>query len=144
MLGQENTITAQGPTEPNRTTGFTFQFCTVAADQDLLHANFTVSTYLGRPWKAFSRVVFMQSFLSEAVHPDGWIPWNESRIGLDTLYFAEFSNGGPGAAVGARVGWPGVHSTMSVADASKFTVGTFIDGDKWLPGTGVNYTSGLW
>jgi hypothetical protein len=55
----------------NTTRGFVFQFCTLAVDNDLLHANFIVNTNLGRPWRKYSRVIFMQSFMSNVVHPDG-------------------------------------------------------------------------
>jgi pectinesterase len=48
----------------------------VAADDDLGHAaKGTVQTYLGRPWKPFSRVVFMQNTISDVVDPKGWVPW---------------------------------------------------------------------
>jgi hypothetical protein len=31
--------------------------------------------YLGRAWKAFSRVIFVNSLLSEVVEPEGWWAW---------------------------------------------------------------------
>jgi hypothetical protein len=32
--------------------------------------------YLGRAWNAFSRVYFVDSFLSDVVEPEGWWAWN--------------------------------------------------------------------
>lgn len=142
LRGEENTITAQGRDNPNSTGGFVFQFCTVAAETDLLHANFTVNTYLGRAWRVYARVVFMESFISSVVHPDGWLPWNSTAL-VDRLYYAEFKNTGPGAHISGRVHWPGVHSMLGAAEASKFTVQNFIGGNRWLPGTGVPFTPGL-
>ncbi|CAA6658714.1 unnamed protein product [Spirodela intermedia] len=50
---------------------------------------------------------------------------------------------GPASAVVGRVQWPGFHVITDRQVASNFTVGTFIDGDVWLPATGVRYTAGL-
>ncbi|OEL35663.1 putative pectinesterase/pectinesterase inhibitor 44, partial [Dichanthelium oligosanthes] len=143
IQGQENTITAQGRGIAGDTGGFCFQSCTVAADKDLAaHAEGTVQTYLDRPWKAYSRVIFMESTISDVLNPKGWLPW-ESQAPPDTLYYAEYKNDGPGAAVGGRVNWRGVHANLVESEASFFTVDQFINGKDWLPGTGVQYTPGL-
>jgi pectinesterase len=72
IQGQENTITAHGRLSPNDSGGFSFQACTVAVDEDLAHAaKGTVQTYLGRPWKPFSRVVFMESTISPTSSTQG-------------------------------------------------------------------------
>ncbi|KAL6133524.1 hypothetical protein ACLB2K_065759 [Fragaria x ananassa] len=60
----------------------------------------------------------------------------------DKLYFGEFQNSGPGAAVGVRVKWPGFHQ-MTAADADKFTVAKFIDGNSWLPALGIPFSPGV-
>ncbi|KAJ3679586.1 hypothetical protein LUZ60_017597 [Juncus effusus] len=65
------------------------------------------------------------------------------NFALSTLYYGEYGNTGPGSDISGRVQWDGVHASMSKDEASKFTVGNFIFGDSWLPGTGVSYTSGL-
>ncbi|KAJ8500811.1 hypothetical protein OPV22_011363 [Ensete ventricosum] len=75
--------------------------------------------------------------------PEGWVEWNGNTIGLDTLYYAEYMNDGPGSGLEGRVNWPGYHAISDPAEAGEFTVAQFIDGDSWLPATGVKYTSGL-
>jgi pectinesterase len=146
---QKNSVTAQGRVNGSMNTGFAFQFCNVSAHDDLLRAlqsNQTggkpTQTYLGRPWKAFSQVVFMQSYIGAVVRPEGWLAW-EGQFALDTLYYGEYMNTGPGAAVSGRVKWPGFHVMTSPAEASNFTVAEFIEGNMWLPPTGVRFTSGL-
>ncbi|CAM8948894.1 unnamed protein product [Rhodiola kirilowii] len=52
-------------------------------------------------------------------------------------------NIGPGSDVAGRVKWPGFHATMEETEAVNFTVGRFINGDQWLPSTGVIYIPGL-
>lgn len=36
------------------------------------------STYLGRPWGAYSRVIFANTFMSSAILPEGWNDWVDS------------------------------------------------------------------
>ena len=42
-----------------------------------------------------------------------------------------------------RLAWPGHRVIMLEAEAMEFTVGRFIDGDSWLPPTGVAFVAGL-
>ncbi|KAG2584246.1 pectinesterase-like [Panicum virgatum] len=150
LPAQKNSVTAQGRLDANMTTGFAFQFCNVSAHDELLAASSgagngtaaAAQTYLGRPWKEYSRVVFMQSYIGAAVRPEGWLAW-DGEFALYTLYYGEYRNTGPGAGVGARVRWPGFHVMTSPAEAGNFTVAQFIGGNMWLPPTGVKYTAGL-
>ncbi|RWW47355.1 hypothetical protein BHE74_00046661 [Ensete ventricosum] len=139
---QKNSVTAQGRKDPNQNTGFSFQFCNVSADADLVGFTNSTPTYLGRPWKEYSRTVFMQSYLGSLIRPEGWLEWN-AEFALDTLYYAEYMNYGPGSGLGNRVKWPGYHALSDPAMAANFTVAQFIDGNMWLPSTGVKYTAGL-
>ena len=139
---QKNSVTAQGRKDPNQNTGFSFQFCNVSADADLVGFTNSTPTYLGRPWKEYSRTVFMQSYLGSLIRPEGWLEWN-AEFALDTLYYAEYMNYGPGSGLGNRVKWPGYHALSDPAMVANFTVAQFIDGNMWLPSTGVKYTAGL-
>ncbi|OMO86415.1 Pectinesterase, catalytic [Corchorus olitorius] len=142
LPNQKNTITAQGRKDPNQPTGFSIQFCNISADTDLVPFVNSTQSYLGRPWKLYSRTVILQSYISDAIRPEGWLEWNQD-FALDTLYYAEFMNFGPGAGLGRRVKWPGYHTLNSSAQALNFTVTQFIEGNLWLPSTGVKFTSGL-
>ncbi|GFP82143.1 pectinesterase/pectinesterase inhibitor ppe8b [Phtheirospermum japonicum] len=139
LPNQKNAVTAQGRKDPFENTGFSIQFCNISAEPGVLN---TTQTYLGRPWKPYSRTVIMQSNISDAIRPEGWLEWN-GNVSLDTLFYAEYLNTGPGAAMGARVKWPGYRILNTSAQASNFTVSRFLMGDDWLPSTGVKYTSGL-
>ncbi|KAG1334414.1 putative pectinesterase-like [Cocos nucifera] len=139
---QKNSITAQGRKDPNQNTGFSLQFCNISADSDLAGFTNSTATYLGRPWKEYSRTVFMQSYLGGLLRPEGWLEWN-GDFALDTLYYAEYMNSGPGSGLASRVKWPGYRVLTNSGEAVNFTVGPFIDGNLWLPSTGVKYTSGL-
>jgi pectinesterase len=143
MQGQSNTITAQGRTNPEQNTGTSIQGCTLLPSPELAaNAVYDTRTYLGRPWKNYSRTVIMESYLGGLVDGTGWMPWS-GDFALDTLYYAEFNNSGPGADTGRRVSWPGYHVLGDVADAGNFTVNNMVLGDNWLPQTGVPFTSGF-
>ncbi|KAF8704472.1 hypothetical protein HU200_031425 [Digitaria exilis] len=73
---------------------------------------------------------------------EGWLAW-DGDFALDTLYYGEYMNTGPGAGVGGRVKWPGFHVMTSATEAGNFTVAQFIEGNMWLPPTGVKFTAGL-
>uniref|UniRef100_A0A1J3CUA2 Pectinesterase n=1 Tax=Noccaea caerulescens TaxID=107243 RepID=A0A1J3CUA2_NOCCA len=142
LPSQKNSITAQGRKDPNQPTGFTIQFSNITADTDLLPNLNTTATYLGRPWKLYSRTVFMQNYISDVLKPEGWLEWN-GNFALDTLYYGEYMNSGPGASLDRRVKWPGYHVLNTSTEAVNFTVAQFIQGNLWLPATGIRYIAGL-
>lgn len=65
------------------------------------------STYLGRPWRPYARVVWQNSDLSDAVNPSGWTDWNGDNV-TEHVYFKEFQNTGLGAELSQRVAYSGV------------------------------------
>lgn len=141
MRGQSNEITAQGRTDPNQNTGTSIHNCTIRAADDLASSNFTVKTYLGRPWKEYSRTIFMQTFMDNLIDPSGWNRWT-GDFALSTLYYAEYKNRGPGSNTSSRVTWPG-YKVINATDAANFTVVSFLLGNDWLPQAGVPYDGGL-
>ncbi|KAL5569961.1 hypothetical protein UlMin_026536 [Ulmus minor] len=139
---QKITITAQGRTDPNQNTGISIHNSRVMAGSDLKLVIGSFETYLGRPWKAYSRTVFVQTFLDILVEPAGWLEWDGS-FALNTLFYGEYKNFGPGSSLSGRVKWRGYRVITSDSEASKFTVANFIAGRSWLPTTGVPFTLGL-
>ncbi|XP_023733539.1 pectinesterase 2 [Lactuca sativa] len=136
-----NTLTAQGRTDENQNTGISIQNCRITAAPDLKGVS-GVKTYLGRPWKQYSRTVFLKSNLDSLIDPAGWMPWS-GNFALSTLYYGEYMNTGPGSSTAKRVNWKGYHVITSSSEAAKFTVGNFIAGGSWLPATNVPFTSSL-
>lgn len=120
MQGQFNAITAQGRTDINQNTGTSIQNCTVKAAESLG----STKTYLGRPWKQYLTVVYMQSFMDSLIDPAGWREWS-GTFALSTLYYAEYSNTGPGSSTFNRVTWTGYH-VINATDAANFTICTFV------------------
>ncbi|XP_028771070.1 pectinesterase [Neltuma alba] len=127
LQNQKNMFTAQGRDDPNQSTGISILNCKVAAAQDLIPVKSSFKTYLGRPWKPYSRTVYLESYMEDVIQPEGWLEWN-GTLGLDTLYYGEYMNRGPGSNTSARVRWPGFRVINSSAEASQFTAARFIQG----------------
>ncbi|KAK2366748.1 Pectin lyase superfamily protein [Trifolium repens] len=88
-------ITAQGRENANDPGGFVFKNC---------HVFGNATTYLGRPWRRYARVLFYNSNLDNIVAPNGWNPWNYDGH-EDLTTFAEYGNFGPGSDTSNRVSW---------------------------------------
>lgn len=56
-------ITAQGRTDPNDANGFVFKDCKITGSG---------TTVLGRPWRAYAKVLFYNSNFTRVVSPKGW------------------------------------------------------------------------
>lgn len=136
------TITAQNRASDSEVNGFSFQGCHVEAAPGLTppqRANLRV--FLGRPWDKYSTVIFMQSIFDDIVDPQGWTEW--PGVPVDHLHYAEYDNSGLGADTSRRVNWKGYRVVKKWMEADWFTVAKFIDGNSWLPETGVPYRGGL-
>lgn len=137
--GQEVVVTAQGRTRENMDSGFVFQNSHIKAARGLKP---NVKVYLGRPWGQYSRTVFMQTHMDSLVDPVGWLKMRKNST-LDTLYYAEYNNKGPGSNTTNRVKWPGYHIFNKSKEVEQFTVKNFLDGLSWLPSTNVPFKPGL-
>lgn len=129
---QKNIVTAQGRADKRETTGIVLQGCHIMADEELKSDQSKFKTYLGRPWKEYSRTIVMETEIDDLVEPAGWLEW-QGDFALKTLYYAEFNNKGSGADTKNRVKWPGV-KVINKDEANKFTVSSFLQGESWLKG----------
>ncbi|KAG6735574.1 hypothetical protein POTOM_061786 [Populus tomentosa] len=142
MSGQKNTVTAQGRTDPGENTGIVIHNSRVMAASDLRPVQGSFKSYLGRPWKKYSRTVFLKSNIDGLIDPAGWLPW-KGAFALSTLYYGEYMSTGSGASTKGRVKWPGYHTITSPLEAGKFTVENFLAGNSWIFAAGVPFESGL-
>ncbi|XWS46523.1 hypothetical protein CRYUN_Cryun14cG0074700 [Craigia yunnanensis] len=138
LAGQSNTVTAHGREVSAGKGGFVIHNCIISATSELIASEYPVKTYLGRPWRDFARTVVMQSYLDNSIDPQGWLEFDSRSSDLD-LYYAEYDNRGPGSATYDRVKWKGFRVIDSI-EAYQFTVREFINGDIWIPTTGVPHT----
>ncbi|KAJ8772138.1 hypothetical protein K2173_027315 [Erythroxylum novogranatense] len=143
LNGQPNVITAQGRYDPFQNTGISIHNSKILPAPDLKPVVGSFRTYLGRPWMQYSRTVILKTYIDSFVTPSGWLKWEKGDFALDTLFYAEYQNSGPGASTRFRVKWKGFHVIKSADMASRFTVGSLIGGQSWLPAIGVPFAYGL-
>lgn len=139
---QKNMVTADGRDDPDEPTGITIHRSRIAAAPDLEAVKSSFRSYLGRPWKEYSRTVIMESYIGDVIDPAGWHEWN-GPFALDTLFYAEYKNTGAGAGTAGRVNWKGYRVLTDVREAEPFTPGNFLGGSNWLGSTGFPYSLGL-
>jgi pectinesterase len=105
--------------------GLVFSGCRITGDAG-------AETYLGRPWRAYGGVIFLNTEMSRVIRPVGWHNWNQPER-EKTSRFAEFGSSGPGADPSARVPWA---KALSAAEAAQITVQRVLGGaDGWNPGS---------
>lgn len=118
-------LTAQSRTASDQNTGFVFLQDRITAD-DLDGKTF----YLGRPWRAYSRVIFLNSDMPSSLSPQGWSPWSPDPT-LQNAFYAERGSTGPGARIQSRIA--GSHE-LSASQAAQFMPRKFLAGsDHWNP-----------
>jgi pectinesterase len=78
--------------------GYVFRNCKLTADSGIN------KVYLGRPWRAFAKTVFIDCYLGMHIRAEGWNNWNNPDKEKTTFY-AEYKSVGPGANSSARVQW---------------------------------------
>ncbi|CAL0319694.1 unnamed protein product [Lupinus luteus] len=132
--GESNAITAHGRTDPAQSTGFVFHNCLVNGTEEYMALYYSKpkvhKNYLGRPWKEYSRTVFIHSLLEALITPQGWMPWGGGDFALKTLYYGEFENSGHGSNLTQRVPWS---SKVPAEHVFSYSVQSFIQGNDWIP-----------
>jgi len=137
-------ITAQSRTSPDQITGYVILDSKVTSGINP-DAPFGVSDLklgaktpafaggrigLGRPWRPYSRVIYINTELPADLNPAGWNNWN-NPANEKTAYYAESNSTGPGANPSTRVPWS---HQLTPAEAKQYLPATFLRGtDNWQP-----------
>ncbi len=78
--------------------GYIFNNCVVTIAEGIPRVT------LGRPWRAYAMVLFMNSLLPEGIDPLGWSNWRNPE-NEKTARYMEYNNTGMGADLSKRVDW---------------------------------------
>jgi pectinesterase len=117
-------LTAQSRSLPDGPQGYVFQHCRLTGEPNLK------GIFLGRPWRAYSRVVYLDCWIGDHIRADGWNNWGKAE-NEKTAWYGEFGSEGPGADAAARVPW--AHQ-MTEAQAEIYRPEAFLRGsDGWNP-----------
>ncbi|KAK4795389.1 hypothetical protein SAY86_013383 [Trapa natans] len=140
MDNQNCIVTAQGRKERRQPSAIVLQNCRILPHKTYV-SNGTTKSYLGRPWKEYSRTLIIESYIDGIIDPEGWMPW-AGDFALRTCFYTEFNNVGPGSSTQGRVKWRGIKK-ITAQHATDFTPARFISGNLWIPQSGVPYTPGM-
>ncbi len=88
---------------------------------------------LGRPWHNYPKVTILRSYISQEVHPLGWMPWNMRYAPHSKdLHLYEYRNRGKGADMSGRIDWVGLRA-LSDEEAQAYDIERVFGShpDKW-------------
>lgn len=113
-------------TSPRQKFGYVFLNC------KLTGAAGPKTVYLGRPWRDFAKVAFINCFMGDQINPEGWNNWDKPER-EKTVYYVEANSQGPGANDSARVKWSRI---MVPKESEVYNVTNVLKGtDNWSPET---------
>jgi pectinesterase len=132
IFSKSDSYITAASTPQGKSYGYVFINCTLAA------ADGISKVYLGRPWRDYAKVVFMDCEMGKHILPDGWSNWSGTSRDK-TAYFAEYGNTGPGAENKQRVGWS---HQLTKKEAAKYTMKRILSAelpiektvDQWITG----------
>ncbi len=119
-------LTAQSNTKPGQDAGYVFNRCRITADAG------AGEVYLGRPWRDYSTVIFLNTDIEAPIMPAGWSEWKSApQPRLPTATYAEFNSTGPGANPTAREPYS---KQLTKEQAEKYETKVYLAGkDGWDP-----------
>lgn len=114
-------LTAQSKHYADEKSGYVFDHCRITADPG------AKQIYLGRPWRAYGTVVFLNTRMDADIVPAGWHEWeHDGKPSLPTAFYAEYKSSGPGANPERK--------QLTPAEAARYSAKNFLAGeDHWDP-----------
>jgi polygalacturonase len=116
-------ITAQGKHAADQDSAYVFDHCKLTAYPGVDHI------WLGRPWRPYATVVFLNTEMGPHIEPAGWREWHPGETTyMETVFYAEYNSTGPGAHASERDS----HTRkLTASDAAKFDMAHLFAG--WKP-----------
>lgn len=95
---KKNSHITAASTPQSHAFGYVFNDCVFTADTAISKVS------LGRPWRPYASVTYINCYLDRHIMPQGWDNWR-STANEKTARYAEHKSYGPGANSASRVGW---------------------------------------
>lgn len=132
---EEVMYTAQSKGSSEQDSAYVFDRCTLTADAKAQNIS------LGRAWRPYATVIFLNTDMQAAVIPAGWREWDIGKTGtLEHAYYAEYNSKGPGANPSLRD--PHSHQ-LTAEQAAAWSLKSFFASDLgWLPSHALSAFSG--
>lgn len=94
----KNSHVTAASTAKEQVYGYVFNHCRLTGDTSLHQVT------LGRPWRPYAKVVYLNSYMGAHIKAEGWSTWNNND-NHKTTYYAEYKSNGPGANPYKRLAW---------------------------------------
>lgn len=111
--------------------GFVFLRCKLTGDPTPWDKSKPVKnpplTDLGRPWRPYASVAYIECEMGSHIIPEGWNNWRKAE-NEKTARYSEYKSTGPGANPTARVTWA---KQLTDDEARQYTMQNIFDG--WQP-----------
>lgn len=98
IYSKKNSHITAASTPANHPYGYVFKDCILTADTSLHGVS------LGRPWRPYASVTYINCNIGPHIISDGWRNWNNTE-NYKTVRYAEYKNYGLGADIAKRVAW---------------------------------------
>ncbi|MCG9970003.1 pectinesterase family protein [Gramella sp. YB25] len=98
-------------TEEYVTYGYVFKNCNITGTGPNI-------TTLGRPWRPYAAVAFINTEMSSSIKPEGWNNWGNPDNEA-TARYAEYRSSGEGGATSQRVEWVDI---LTKEEADLYTI----------------------
>lgn len=121
---KKNSYITAASTVKDKPYGFVFLNCKLTASES------AQKVYLGRPWRANAKTVFINTAMGKHILPEGWHVWNNND-NHKTTFYAEYGSTGPGFVKESRVSWS---KQLTKKEAKQYTLKNIFAGSTaWLP-----------
>jgi pectinesterase len=88
------------------------------------------TVFLGRPWRDYAAVTFINCWMGEHIIKEGWHNWNRPGV-EEKVRYQEYGSNGPGANIDDRVKWSKI---LTSEEAKTYTIKNILSGkDNWEP-----------
>jgi pectinesterase len=123
---EEVMLTAHMRTAPDQDRGYVFSHCRITEDEGV------GKLWFGRPWRDYSRVIFLHTQIDADLERDGWREWTPGTTArLGQAFYAEHGSTGPGSRQGPREPFA---MTLSAVEAERWSAKNHLAGhDGWAP-----------
>lgn len=118
---KKNSHVTAASTPKDHRYGYVFNDCILTGDTALK------SVSLGRPWRPYASVTYINCYLERHIRPEGWSAWNNNE-NHKTARYAEYKSYGPGGNSTNRLSWT---RQLTGDEAKSITIEEVLGG--WKP-----------
>ncbi|HTL08961.1 MAG TPA: pectinesterase family protein [Chitinophagaceae bacterium] len=111
-----NSFITAANTPAGKKYGFVWMDCTITADSNV------TKLWLGRPWRAYAKTVFIRCNLPAAIAPEGWDNWG-NKANEQTAYYAEYKCNSAGSNTMNRATWS---HQLTEKEAKEYTIAAIL------------------